>query len=297
MRFTRKKKNKNFNRISKRHLFIGGEGDGKCVYANLGGGTGLGNQLFIYAAGIVVKNRTGLPLCLIRAHSNPHSKTNYTKVFKQGSGVNSSNTDPKLKNSKKLHEGQGVYNKWLNKNIPVNKSTNIFLSGGLYQNYESINSALPFMRGDFLKEFGELYPNEFSELKDPNIQKKTACVHVRRGDFVGIAQNSSLEYFNSALALFENNKDIDTLYIISDDIEWCKAQKWITTKKINYFGDPDEIKTLYLMMLCKGGFILSASTYSAWGAMLGADENQQSTIVYPKGWGLQLMFPSRWNMI
>ena len=41
---------------------------------------------------------------------------------------------------------------------------------------------------------------------------------------------------------------------------------------------------MYLMSLCKGGAIISNSTFSSWGAILGADEMPDSIIIYPKAW-------------
>jgi hypothetical protein len=46
----------------------------------------------------------------------------------------------------------------------------------------------------------------------------------------------------------------------------------------------NELQTLYAMMLCEAGAVISNSTFSSWGAMLGADKNTKSTIVYSKTW-------------
>jgi hypothetical protein len=63
----------------------------------------------------------------------------------------------------------------------------------------------------------------------------------------------------------------------------------------------NELDTLYAMSLCKAGAIISNSTFAAWGAMLGADENASSVITYPAPWlknngdgDNQLSFPDRW---
>ena len=305
-RYTRKKSKLQRNRkykntfnsaILKKHIFLGGNGDEKAIFVNLGCGTdhvGLGNQLFVYAVGLVGKNRTGLPLYLIRGKNNPHSTKNYTTIFTEGIGVNNSNVAERIKGAKKIHEGIGLYGTWSDQNIPTNKSSNLLFAGGYYHNYSTITSVLPQMRKNFLEKFDSLYPN----FKDQIDSYKTACMHVRRGDFIAREWTTDFNYFQSGLTMLEGNPDITTVYIVSDDIPWCKEQAWVTTKNIIYFDDPDEIKTLYLMMLCKGAFILSAtSTYGAWGAMLGADENPNSIITYPVKWGNDLMFPDRWKMI
>ena len=98
---------------------------------------------------------------------------------------------------------------------------------------------------------------------------------------------------------------ISSIYVLSDDMGWCKEQsfsspkiKWADTDDIQ----KDELKSFYLMMLCMGGAIISASTFSSWGVMLGADQNPDSTILYPSNWFItgnskQLMFPERWQRI
>ena len=57
------------------------------------------------------------------------------------------------------------------------------------------------------------------------------------------------------------------------------------------------------MSLCLAGACISASTFSTWGAILGADQNEKSTIIYPKTWSVShsnssaQKFPGRWKMI
>jgi hypothetical protein len=124
-------------------------------------------------------------------------------------------------------------------------------------------------------------------------------MHVRRGDYGKVSL--SAEYYNRGLAELEPNEKIKKLYILSDDMAWCKATTWNTHKETIWFDEPDEMKALYLMSLCHAGALLSASTFSTWGAILGADKNPESVIVYPKDWitgpSSRIKFPERWKAI
>ena len=81
MKQTKKIKRNKYHRkkFNKSFIQIGGiENNDRCIFINLLPGQGLGNQLYIFAAGLVVKNRTGLPICAIPSTGNPHSTKDYT---------------------------------------------------------------------------------------------------------------------------------------------------------------------------------------------------------------------------
>ena len=56
-------------------------------------------------------------------------------------------------------------------------------------------------------------------------------------------------------------------------------------------------------MQCRGGAVLSGSTFSAWGALLGPNENPESLIIYPatmqhlSGSKNPMSFPDRWTAV
>jgi hypothetical protein len=266
----------------------------KCIFVPLGGG--LGNQLYVYAAGIVAKRRTGLPLCLLPYKENVHSKTDYTTVlFKQGTPVDHNVVKSRMEASRKILESvTNPHNTWKNTNISENSSKNITLSGAFYQSYSSIQSAIPTIREDFKKVFEEKYPG----FKD-TVAATSAFMHVRKGDYGGASLDR--EYYQRALKELEPVASIKDIYILSDDIPWCKEQKWESSKTIQWFESPDELHALYLMSLCLAGAIISASTFSTWGCILGADQNESSTIIYPVAWltgpSSKIEFPSRWKAI
>lgn len=308
-RYTRKRKTFKKQRIHKRSYKkqLGGQADDKCIFVHLGGntkhlqlGAGFGNQLFIYAAGLVVKKKLGLPLYLLPSTTNQHSSTDYRYLFKQGKPVEYADMQGRINASRKIHEGLSMHGTFTDKNIPTNSPKNVTLEGLLYQNYSNIKSAIPDIRKELLEEFEKKY----SGFKDTVVPNATAFMHVRRGDYLIQNRQLDAEYFNKGLSILNENKEITTIYVVSDDIKWCKNQKFeekAVPKKLVYFNEPDELKTMYLMMLCKGGAVLSRSTFSCWGGFLGPDENPTSTIVMPEHFGSEfsreLMLPERWKII
>ena len=268
----------------------------KCIIINFMEGEGLGNQLFIYAAGLTVKDKHNLPICIIKAKNNPHSKRNYRNLFKATKLNNS-------RNSINILRKRQYTNQW---NIPntYNFKKNIKLPDNLYQNYQSVKHVIPklkniLMENEFNKEQYTQYKNN---IKFP---LNTAFMHVRRGDKIQRGQALDVKYFQDGLNLLNSDTNINTIYVFSNDVDWCKKNetswKEITQKPMIYYDNSDELIILYMMMNCLGGAILSNSTFGMWGAMLGADTNSKSTIAYNSkpqdfiGKVNPIQFPDRWH--
>jgi hypothetical protein len=166
------------------------------------------------------------------------------------------------------------------------------MHGSLYHSYKPITKAIPVIRKDFKKVFAEKFP-------DFSISPESAFVHVRRGDYTKVYSNNmpTVKYYKSGIELLKN-AGIEEIYLLSDDMEWCK--KHLSGMDLKPF-EGDELKTLYLMSMCKAGAVISPSTYSAWGCILGPDENKKSVIVYPKNWLGETNnphgWPARWTAI
>ena len=281
-------------RKAKRFYFIGGTGTDKCIFVPFSGG--LGNQMYMYAAAIMVKKKLGLPLCFLGAKNNPHTTTeDYTAaLFKQGKPVDPTELKNRINASRRvLEKVKEPHNMWVNGNINGNATGNISLASAYFQSYSSILPVIPMIREEFASFFKAKY-------KDYTIDSgSSAFMHVRRGDYGGVSLPA--EFYNKGLALFEPHDEIKNLYIVSDDIGWCKEQRWTTTKNVIFFEEADELKTMYHMSLCLAGALISASTFSSWGAILGADQNPKSIIIYPADWitgpSSRIQFPERWIAI
>jgi hypothetical protein len=282
-----------------RGFFIGGEGGDKCIFVPLGGG--LGNQMYVYAASITVKNKLGLPLCILPIRDNKRSETDYRKIlFKQGRPIEPEEIGSRMNAATKvLNAVKNPHNEWNSTQLSANTSKNVLLAGGFFQSYNSIKSAIPTIRADCKEVFEERYVG----FKD-KIAPSSAFIHVRKGDY-GSASLAA-DYYKRGLLILEAVPEITDIYILSDDIAWCKEQGF-SSPKLRWFDNPedskDELKAMYLMTLCLGGACISASTFSSWGAILGADQNEKSTIIYPKKWSIShsnssaQKFPARWKAI
>jgi hypothetical protein len=280
----RGKLNKNYRkrRTLKRIRGTGGAiSTDRSIFASMQ--AGLGNQLFIYAAAIIVKNKLKLPLYLIPPSDNKHSNIDYiTKLFKEGKIYTNSDLGMRVKNAQIIFSDiNKPSNFFKNTNILYNNKGDVYLKHGYYQSYESIKLIIPKIRSDLISIFKEKYPELNTEFK--NISNISAFMHVRRGDFVDLNMALTAKYFQDALDLLMQNKNIKYLYILSNDINWCKGQKWNSHNvEFKYVDNVDELYSIYLMSLCMAGAILSNSSFSKWGAYLGVCQNKDARIICPK---------------
>ena len=291
----------------------------KCIFLSLLAGEGLGNTLFIYAAGLTVNKKTKLPLCILGA-ANPHSKSDY-KTFMEGTIVDKNDIKGRF------DAVEPLFNATLNKHNSVHKFTkklstanipnknhirkNIKMKSTFYQNYSFIHAVIPKVKRSLEKH--EFNKENYTAVK-PRIASPahSAFMHVRRGDYSKYGWYLPIEYYFNALKELEKEPNIKKIYIVSDDLAWCKEHdsKWkehvTDPAKIEYLDGLNELETLYAMMLCEAGAIIANSTFSAWGAMIGADiaSPHTSIIVYPSPWlnyfgkdPNPLAFPERWKQV
>lgn len=291
-----------------------GGAEKKCLFINWGPKIGLGNQLCIYAAAVVlVKKIKNWNLCIPPAPHNPHAPTDYRFLFKQGRPVERTpDIQGRINVAKVVHKNKNVFfASWNPEDLVVNSGTNFKNTTknlrmksteepevGYYQNYGSIEPALATIRPEINEELSKRYGSE-SLIKDPN---SSAFIHIRYGDYKHINLVSPIDYFKNGRARLEKESTIQTIYLISDKsgIEWAKKEGLATSLEL--IDDTDELKVLYYMSQCKAGACISASTYSMWGAIMGPATNDSSTIIYPTQWngtisGKNIGFPARWIML
>lgn len=109
---------------------------------------------------------------------------------------------------------------------------------------------------------------------------KSVSLHVRRGDYTtskhvkmygGIC---TLEYYNSAVEMFEKMGDDFRYYVFSDDIGWVKENMNIPCATfIDCNKGEDSWQDMFLMSSCDNN-IIANSTFSWWGAWLNKNENK-----------------------
>jgi len=122
--------------------------------------------------------------------------------------------------------------------------------------------------------------------------ERSVFVHVRRTDYVGNPYHVLLpmEYYREAAGLIAAKVCDPVFFVFSDDPEWCEANfklPYHTTITGNLERTVEhrlgrEDGDLYLMRLC-GHAIIANSSYSWWGAWLGADI-KGGVVIAPKRW-------------
>lgn len=286
-------------------------GEKKCLFINWGKGLGLGNQLFIYTAAVIIKNKLmNWDLCIPPVVGNPHAEMDYRFLFKQGRAVEKTpEVAQQIGNAVVLHKNKNItHGKWKKNDLIINSgdtlsntSKNLRMKtteepeGGYYQNYESIEPGIGIVRPEIQAELDSRYGSS-NPIENPD---SAAFIHIRHGDYDIYQIMSPIEYFKAAKARFQSTPAIQTIYIISEGsgIEWAKNNG--LTEGVQTIEDPDELKALYCMSQCKAGGCISASTFSVWGAILGPEKN--GIVIYPSKWveinATELSFPEKWIQI
>lgn len=115
----------------------------------------------------------------------------------------------------------------------------------------------------------------------------SVAIHIRRGDLISkpsgaeLQPTCTLEYFYSGITIILNKVKDLSLFIFSDDMEWCKNH--FKNKHPIIFVDSigNDHEHFYLMSQCKYQ-VIANSTYSWWAAWL--NHYPDKIIVAPKNW-------------
>ncbi len=149
--------------------------------------------------------------------------------------------------------------------------------------------------------------NTFLNSTNPE-NKNNICIHVRRGDYIKPGHSLPLNYYEKAYSsIHEDEKRNSIIYIISDDIQWCKENMLTIFKsndsnnKVVVVENTDEIFDFF--MLTKANILIgSNSTFSWWASYLNQKENKKS--IFPKKWFPNnhgqhnpYLYENEWNLI
>jgi len=258
---------------------------------------GLGNQLFELCAAYITAKHHSVPLYLL--HKSPRSNEHN----KFGQDYNESVF-------KNLIESSHILQNLYGYSIPPNPYSRCYLP----YSPEDIKPGSVMM--DYYQYYPPLEPHEnelrrliLGGLEEHRIVLKglcsdsTAFIHIRRGDYVGKSHMHFLqpiEYYEKAYSILIGKATIDKFYIVSDDIAWVKEQPFFQgIPGATFWEDPDELKTLALLSLCVGGAICANSTFSWWGAFLGA-HGSRTPVIMPEHYFIDApvdLFPKEWIIL
>lgn len=260
---------------------------------------GLGNQMFQIAAAMVYAKETNRRILLPKEFYNLHNpshveygETIFREIIHRIERPIDENAIRLLTQQEfQLHPGEPGFEDW----SPVDISGNVLLHG-YFQSYPPIGRHEQSIRSFYLSGLG----NFRAAMKD---SVERVGIHIRRGDYLKPPYNEVLptqpiSYYEKALQLFPKNTH--EFYIFSDDLDWCKQQELFQSLPHKVFvEEPNEIRALALMTTCQGGMICANSTFSWWGAFLGAYALRNHVTV-PRHWfrdGVGSLFPSEWILI
>ena len=239
------------------------------VTSNLAGG--LGNLLFEIANAYSFGLRYNLKCKFDFNHSLPNQGTKvdnyYDNILKKVQFNNFDKSNFKIIDQKRFEYDKYSYT---GGDICFNGH---FHSYKYFEEYESEIKNLfecPIETKEYiLKKYGKL------------LDKRTASIHIRRGDYVQFFSKDYIildkAYYERALDTLSNQ--FETVFVFSDDIEWCKES--FDGGNFVFIENEKDYIDLYLMSMCDHN-IISNSSFSWWGAWL--NQNKEKIVIAPKQW-------------
>lgn len=270
--------------------------------------SGLGNQLFQYAAGVSLARQLGRPLRLDTSwydHFQRHvvkrrfalDRLNVSErgEFATGAGryllglMSSGNRllRPVADRVLPMARIQPVRERRRYRHDPgivagTDPDRSLYLIG-YWQNHQYFREGQERFRREFTPRAG--LSDEASHLLSRIHNEPSVFIHVRRGDYANFGVRMlDVEYYRSSYdrlrAMGLGNAPV---YVFSEDMDWARgALDFIPRMEVVDYDSPDrEIEDLMLMSECAAG-IIANSSYSWWGAALGADSRRP--ICCPRDW-------------
>jgi hypothetical protein len=251
---------------------------------------GLGNQLWVVAAGYCSSRIQGCPLYIPKnTHdNNKHDlfHTDYTEsIFKDIGTVIDMPLPDAMATARKsgwaeLRDSFG-FQPWNPEQVVAGSLLNCY-----FQYYPPLKDFEHDIRNLLLKGIEA----RRKEMADTFNVKDAAFLHVRRGDYTRLPTfhyGQPSEYYEKGLRILVEEHAIKKVFVLSDDMGWVKEQgwfkKWYDKGIVEDASPPHELDALALMSLCTGGAICANSTFSWWGAFLGAYA-KRAPVVVPDHW-------------
>lgn len=149
----------------------------------------------------------------------------------------------------------------------------------------------------YFEKYQDVIDNDF-RLKNPLsiinqkyyqqiLSTNSVAIHIRRGDLISKPSGSelqptcTLEYFYSGITTISKKVKDLSLFIFSDDMEWCKNHFKNQYPIIFVDSVGQDHEHFYLMTQCKYQ-VIANSTYSWWAAWL--NQYPDKIIIAPKNW-------------
>lgn len=269
----------------------------KSVIVGLTGG--LGNQLFQYAAGRALSLRLD---CHLQIEHSRFLEDRYYELdnFNIPDTIRAfadkqwlprsfvSIVNRLAKKSLKKYKGLPVYREPFFGYDPLFEdiSAPVFLDG-YFQSEKYFKACEKEIRQDLA--LPDAYPVKCLPILDRIKKYDAIAIHVRRGDYVSVKENSKIyysqpiEYYQNAITLLSTKVRNPRCFIFSDDLGWVKDNFLLDVpwELVDINSSKEVYWDLILMRQCKH-FIIANSSLSWWGAWLGNDHHK--IVIAPKNW-------------
>lgn len=276
--------------------------------------SGLGNQLFQYATGRAVAERTGTRLRFDLSYIGHEANRPYL-LGDFHIRAEACDGDPKDLTFMADHDAEDVYarERWdatvlrdrgpaVGPEVVHGAAANSFLTG-YWQDPRNFEEFADQIRH-------ELRPRMTAQIRAGQrriaVSPRSVAVHVRRGDLVSDPDSAErygaldVDYYRRAADLVLAKSPKAEFFVFSDDPEWCAAELDFPAPTHVVSGDNAPFEDLSVMAACDD-FVIANSTFSWWGAWLG--EGADSLIVAPAvpfrsaRLNDRPVYPARWQRI
>lgn len=281
---------------------------------------GLGNQMFQYAFGREMSQRTGLPLRLDwrslnrRRHKKLETPRNLglhhlnTEVTQASAaelrefGSRSFHLAPaRLMGLVGRHDTGQIRSKALDPRSSIVRESSFGFSetilqqgfsGGYFEGYwqspKYFAGVESHLRGEFTPK--ARMTNASREMLESIKSTRSICVNVRRGDYVHNPRMKafhgvlSQQYYYDALQEIQMQVDSETIFVFSDEPEWCKANLLLSgnVTYVDHSHAGPEFTHYLALMAAAHAFVIPNSTFAWWAAWLSGVSG--SRIAAPSAW-------------
>jgi len=241
---------------------------------------GIGNQFFQYSFGrcLSYKNHDKLVLDVTQMKTNKIHESTYSL---DDYNIKANILDNEIQRD--ILTGLRQFKRFRDKEV-VHKEL-FQMNGDLYLNgYWQSELYFKDIEGFIREELTLKQDIDIPILKEIK-NKNSIALHVRRTGYlkkpdVDIFMQYGKEYYDKALEILLEKVDNPTLYIFSDDMDWCEKEMKFDVDTI-YAPKQDRMIDFELMRNCKH-FIIPNSTFSWWSAWLS--NYKDKIVIVPKRW-------------
>lgn len=176
---------------------------------------------------------------------------------------------------------------------------------GFYQSEKYFGDIRDEVRRAFTFPVEEASPATAAMLRQIDGDGQAVSLHIRRGDYLlpkhweAIGCICQLPYYRNALRAMEERVPSPHYYVFSDDLEWVKQHLPLQAATyIDWNRGEDSWQDMLLMSHCRHHIICN-STFSWWGAWL--DLRAEKIVIAPAQWtrheDSQTILPPEWVQV